>query len=52
MFVAGIDIGSLTAKAVILDDEARVVGQALTLPAPSAKKRVRLLSRWPSYSRY
>jgi predicted CoA-substrate-specific enzyme activase len=30
MFVAGIDIGSLTAKAVILDDEGRVVGQALT----------------------
>jgi predicted CoA-substrate-specific enzyme activase len=30
MFVAGIDIGSLTAKAVILDDEGRVVGQAVT----------------------
>jgi predicted CoA-substrate-specific enzyme activase len=30
MFVAGIDIGSLTAKAVILDDESRVMGQALT----------------------
>ncbi|HVN95139.1 MAG TPA: acyl-CoA dehydratase activase [Syntrophorhabdaceae bacterium] len=30
MFVAGIDIGSLTAKAVILDQDARIVGQALT----------------------
>jgi predicted CoA-substrate-specific enzyme activase len=29
MFVAGIDIGSLTAKTVILDDQARVVGHAL-----------------------
>jgi predicted CoA-substrate-specific enzyme activase len=30
MFVAGIDIGSLTAKAVILDDKAHIMGQALT----------------------
>jgi predicted CoA-substrate-specific enzyme activase len=30
MFVAGIDIGSLTAKAVILNDEGQVMGQALT----------------------
>jgi (R)-2-hydroxyacyl-CoA dehydratese activating ATPase len=29
MFVVGIDIGSLTAKTVILDDQARVVGHAL-----------------------
>lgn len=29
MFVAGIDIGSLTAKAVILNDKAQIVGQAL-----------------------
>jgi predicted CoA-substrate-specific enzyme activase len=38
MFVAGIDIGSLTAKAVILDDEARVVGQALTLTGAFSQK--------------
>jgi predicted CoA-substrate-specific enzyme activase len=31
MFVAGIDIGSLTAKTVILDDQTRVVGHALVL---------------------
>ncbi len=36
MFVVGIgiDIGSLTPKAIILDDEARVVGQALALSRP------------------
>jgi predicted CoA-substrate-specific enzyme activase len=38
MFVAGIDIGSLTAKAIILDDEARVVGQALTLTGAFSQK--------------
>ena len=38
MFVAGIDIGSLTAKAVILDDEGRVVGQAITLTGAFSQK--------------
>jgi (R)-2-hydroxyacyl-CoA dehydratese activating ATPase len=38
MFVAGIDIGSLTAKAVILDDEGRVAGQALTLTGAFSQK--------------
>ena len=38
MFVAGIDIGSLTAKTVILDMDARVVGQAL-VPIGAISKR-------------
>ena len=38
MYVAGIDIGSLTAKAVILDDGGRVVGQAITLTGAFSQK--------------
>ena len=38
MFVAGIDIGSLTAKAVILDGHAQVVGQALVPTGAISKK--------------
>jgi (R)-2-hydroxyacyl-CoA dehydratese activating ATPase len=38
MFVAGIDIGSLTAKAVILDDGGHVVGQAITLTGAFSQK--------------
>jgi len=38
MFVAGIDVGSLTAKTVILNDEGRVVGQAITLTGAFSQK--------------
>ena len=38
MFVAGIDIGSLTAKTVILNDEGGVVGQAITLTGAFSQK--------------
>jgi (R)-2-hydroxyacyl-CoA dehydratese activating ATPase len=38
MYVAGIDVGSLTAKAVILDDGGRVMGQAITLTGAFSQK--------------
>ncbi len=38
MFFAGIDIGSLTSKAIILDDGGHVVGQAITLTGAFSQK--------------
>jgi predicted CoA-substrate-specific enzyme activase len=38
VFAAGIDIGSLTAKTVIVDDRARVVGHALVLTGAMSKR--------------
>ena len=38
MFAAGIDIGSLTAKTVIVDDRARIVGHALVLTGAMSKR--------------